>query len=222
MHDMCPNTCLAFVGPYSALDACWMCHMSRWNEAKLQGISGRVKVPTQQFTTIPVDPQLQAHNRAHQSACNMHYLWKKMQEIFQNIIDTQSSDIPIVDDIAMGWDYLSAVLAGDIQEHDIILMVSLDGAQLYKSKKSDSWMYTWVICNLSPNQCYRKLNVHPSGFIPGPRKPKNPDSFLFPGFHHLTTIQRKGLAMWDPLTDSHYSLHVYLLFTTTDGPGLVY
>ena len=141
MHDMCLNTCLAFIGPYSALDACPMCHTSRWNEAKLQGTSGHVKVPMQQFTTIPVSPQLQAHNRAHQSARDMRYLWEKTQEIFQNIIDTQSSDIPIVDDIAMGWDYLGAVLAGDIQEHDIILMVSLDGAQLYESKESDCWMY---------------------------------------------------------------------------------
>ncbi|KIK74789.1 hypothetical protein PAXRUDRAFT_174617, partial [Paxillus rubicundulus Ve08.2h10] len=28
--------------------------------------------------------------------------------------------------------------------------------------------------------------------------------------------------MWDPLTDSCYISHLYLLFTTADGPGLIY
>ncbi|KAF9232877.1 hypothetical protein BU15DRAFT_54573, partial [Melanogaster broomeanus] len=28
--------------------------------------------------------------------------------------------------------------------------------------------------------------------------------------------------MWDPLTDSRYISHLYLLYTTADGPGLVY
>ncbi|KAF9232878.1 hypothetical protein BU15DRAFT_30421, partial [Melanogaster broomeanus] len=69
--------------------------------------------------------------------------------------------IPIVDDIIMGWDYLGAVLDGDIKEHDIVLMLSLDGAQLYDSKESDCWIYIWVILNLSPEKRYRKLHVLP-------------------------------------------------------------
>ena len=60
LHDMCPNTCLTFTGPYSNLDECPMCWSSQWNQGKLQGTSGHVKVPAQQFTTIPVGPQLQA------------------------------------------------------------------------------------------------------------------------------------------------------------------
>ena len=43
----------------------------------------------------------------------------------------------VVDDIAMRWDYLGAILDGDIKPQDIILMISLDGAQLYNSKESD-------------------------------------------------------------------------------------
>jgi len=101
--------------------------------------------------------------------------------------DIQS--IPIVDDIAMGWDYLGAILEGDITEHDIVVMVSLDGMQLYNSKESGCWVYIWVILNLPPDQRYKKLHVLPGSFIPGPNKPKNVNSFLFPGFHHLVAIQ---------------------------------
>lgn len=222
LTNMCPNTCLAFTGPFGDLDECPLCQSSRWNQAKLQGSSGRLKVPAQQFTTIPVGLQLQARFRSPTSARAMRYLWEKAREVLNTIVTTHSPHIPVVDDIAMGWDFLGAVLDGDIKEHDVVLMVSLDGAQLYDSKDSDCWMYIWIIGNLSPDTRYRKLNVLPGSFIPGPKKPKNVDSFLFPGMHHLAAIQREGLAVWDPLSDSHCMAHVYLLFTTADGPGLVY
>jgi len=122
----------------------------------------------------------------------------------------------------MGWDYLGAVLDGDIKPHDIVLMVSLNGAQLYNSKELDCWIYIWIIVNLPPDKCYRKLHVRPGGFIPGPNKPKNVDSFLFPGIHHLAALQAEGLQIWNAQTDSRYISNLYLLFTTTDGPGLVY
>ncbi|KAG2340367.1 hypothetical protein BDR05DRAFT_1002561 [Suillus weaverae] len=131
-------------------------------------------------------------------------------------------EIPIVDDIAMGHDYLGAVLDGDIKANDIVLMVSLDGAQLYKSKQSDCWMYLWVILNLAPDKHYHKLHVHPGGFIPGPNKPKNVDSFLAVGIHHLATLQNEGLNVWDVSRDAHFISNLHLLFTTADSPGLVY
>ena len=152
----------------------------------------------------------------------MGYHWEKAQEVLHKIVTSRSPHIPIVDDIIMGWNFLGAVLDGDILQHDIALMVSLDSAQLYESKESDCWMYIWIIANLPPDTRYHKLNVLPGGFIPSPKKPKNVNSFLFPGIHHLTAIQLEGLPMWDPLTDSRYVSHVYLLFTTVDGPGLVY
>ncbi|KIO01613.1 hypothetical protein M404DRAFT_112169, partial [Pisolithus tinctorius Marx 270] len=51
-HDMCVNSCVAFTGPYSALDRCLLCKTSQWNEELLQGMHGQSKVPTKKFTTI--------------------------------------------------------------------------------------------------------------------------------------------------------------------------
>jgi len=134
----------------------------------------------------------------------------------------ETGGIPIVNDIAMGWDYLGAVLDGDIKSHDIVVMVSLDGAQLYDSIESDCWIYIWIIVNLPPDKHYRKLHVCPGGFIPGPNKPKNVNSFLFPGIHHLAALQAEGLPIWNAHTDSRYLSDIYLIFTTADGPSLVY
>ena len=226
MHDMCPDTCLAFTGPFAALDACTTCGKSRWKEETLQGSNSRVKVPAQQFTTIPLGPQLQACFRNPESAQDMRYLWERTQAIIHALgwpnEHGYEEAIPAVDDIITGWDFLGAVLSGDIKEHDVVLMVSIDGAQLYSSKESDCWMYIWVLLNLSPDKRYRKLHVLPGGFIPGPNKPKHLDSFLFPGMHHLAALQREGLQIWDASSDSSYTSYPYLLFTTADGPGLVY
>ena len=71
-----------------------------------------------------------------------------------------------------GWDYLGASLDGDIK-------VSLiDGAQLYEDKESDCWITIWLVLNLSPSKWYHKTHVLPGRFIPGPKKPKNIDSFM--------------------------------------------
>jgi hypothetical protein len=120
------------------------------------------------------------------------------------------------------WDYLGAVLDRDFKQNDIVLMVSLDGAQLYKSKQLDCWMYVWVILNLSPDKCYQKIHVCPGGFIPGPNKPKNLDSFLIVGMHNLAALQNKGLVIWDASCNVHFISDLHLLFTTANSPGLVY
>lgn len=105
--------------------------------------------------------------------------------------------ISVIKDIAMGSDYLGMVMDGDINLDNIVLMLSLDGAQLYEDKQSDLWMYIWIVINLSPEQHYCKHQVLLDGFILGPNKPKNINSFLIVGLHHLAAIQHKGLQIYD-------------------------
>ncbi|KIK10591.1 hypothetical protein PISMIDRAFT_20254 [Pisolithus microcarpus 441] len=142
-----------------------------------------------------------------------------MQQIIEELRRTRS--ISLVDDVTAGWDYLGVVLKGDIKKDDVVLMVSLDGAQLYESKQSDCWIYIWIILNLAPDKRYKKIHVCPGGFIPGPNKPKNINSFLFVGLHHLAALQCEGLCIWDASEDRFFTLDPYLLFTTADRPGLV-
>ncbi|KIK26896.1 hypothetical protein PISMIDRAFT_94090, partial [Pisolithus microcarpus 441] len=194
-HDMCRNTCLAFTGPFSALDSCPTCGTSRWIEEVLQGTHSHSKVAAQKFTTIPIGPQIQALYRHKNTAADMDYLRKRTNEVLMQIHST--GQVPVLDDIVMGWDYIGAVLDGDIKPDDVVLMVSLDGAQLFDSKESDCWIYIWIVVNLPPTKRYRKLHVCPGGFIPGPNKPKNVDSFLFPGLHHLAALQNEGLSIWN-------------------------
>lgn len=93
--------------------------------------------------------------------------------------------------------YLDNIVQGTLKDNDILLLLSLDGAQLYEHRASDCWIYIWVILDLAPGNHYKKHYVIPGGFIPGPNKPKQVNSFLFPGLHHISALQKEGLKLWD-------------------------
>ncbi|KAJ3796011.1 hypothetical protein GGU11DRAFT_658013, partial [Lentinula aff. detonsa] len=45
-----------------------------------------------------------------------------------------------LDDIMCGSEYLKLAQSLPINEHDSLIMMSLDGAQLYQNKQSDTWI----------------------------------------------------------------------------------
>ena len=212
-HDMCINSCMAYTGPLATLDKCSICQEPR--------LDPQTKTRRQTFHTIPLGPQLQALWRDKASAEHMKYHRKITAEIFK-LLETNDGVLPFYNDYFFGSDYLEAVQNGQIQDHDVVLMLSLDGAQLYRYKMSDCWIYIWVIMDHAPDVRYKKKNVLPGGFIPGPNKPKNLDSFLFPGLHHVSALQREGLSVWDASTNDIHVSHLFFALGTADGPGLTY
>ena len=60
-----------------------------------------------------------------------------------------------------GEAYLNAIRAGDIKRDDTVIMLSLDGAQLYRNKVSECWFYIWIILDLAPELRYKKCHVIP-------------------------------------------------------------
>ena len=126
-HDMCSDSCVAFTGPFANLEHCPICRTSHLDLNCLRASNGRVKVAAKRFTTIPIGPQLQVQYCDPQSAQDMRYLHQRTQEVLANICCT--GEIPnVIDDLAMGFDYLGPVLDGHIKENNIVLMVSIDGA----------------------------------------------------------------------------------------------
>lgn len=222
-HDMCPASCLAYTGPYSDLKSCPKCGADRYDPIILQQSQGRKEVPLRQYYTIPVGPMLQAMFRTVGGSRNMDHFWESISRIVGNT-DPQTGEVLVedYDDFYTGSDIIDAVKNGDIKKDDILLMFSMDGAQLYKGKKSDCWIYIWVILNLSPDLRYKKRYVMPGGFIPGPNAPKDTDSFVFPGLEHLAALQKEGLKIWRASHNTIANSHPYLVFITADGVGLNY
>src|SRR6202789_1511107 len=72
--------------------------------------------------------------------------------------------ILLYDDVYHGRDYLAAVERGDITADDMMLLFSIDGAQLYESKQSDCWIAIWIILDHAPDGRYTKKCVLPGTF----------------------------------------------------------
>jgi hypothetical protein len=209
VDDMCKNSCIAFTGPLSKLDACTEC-----NEPRLNPLTKRAD---QHLYTIPPGPQLQALWRDEESVKRMYYRREKTQEIIIELQENRGS-LSQFTDFLHGSGYLHEVRMGHIKDDDMVLMLSIDGAQLFEHKASDVWIYIWVIFDLAPSIRYKKKYVLPGGFFPG--KPKNVESLLFPGLHHLAALQHEGLRIWDG--DKVFKSHPFLALATADGPGMAY
>ncbi|KAF9440908.1 hypothetical protein P691DRAFT_792642 [Macrolepiota fuliginosa MF-IS2] len=180
LHNMCPETWIAFTGPMKDHDICSTCDLMKGK-----------KVPACTFTTIPIGPVLQALYAGPQTAEALYYHKWKTQDMLHSLVPGSTLP-PTYDDFFCGTDYLLLHSEGNIQQDNICLMLSLDSAQLYEHWASDCWMHVWVIMDIAPDQQYKKCYIIPGGFIPGPNKPGNIESFLFPGLHHISALQQEG------------------------------
>jgi hypothetical protein len=221
MSDMCPNTCMAYTGPWKDLNKCPVCTTPQYDLIMLASSNGKTKTPQQQSFTIPLSPQLQAKYWNPEGACNMRHCARRTAEIQHDLYKT-GGIIDMFDDIYHGHAYLEAIEWEDISTDNMVLMFSMDGAQLYQDKISDCWIYIWVIYDLPPKLQYKKKHVLPGGFIPGPNNPKYTISFLFTTYHHLAALQKEGLRIWDAAQDCTFMSRPFLHLAAADGPGSVH
>uniref|UniRef100_D8PU20 Uncharacterized protein n=2 Tax=Schizophyllum commune (strain H4-8 / FGSC 9210) TaxID=578458 RepID=D8PU20_SCHCM len=227
-HDMCIDSCMAYTGPLAELESCMFCGKSRWREPAKDARGGdggeepppTKRVPQQQFMTLLISPQLQALWRTKEGAQAMQYRKACTEQVLRELDDNGGRKISPYTDFFHGRDYIDAVRREDIQDGDTVLMMSVDGAQLYRNKASDCWIQIWVIMDLAPEERYKKHRVAPGTFIPGPNKPKLLDSFLFPGLYHLRAVMAEGLAIWDANSGQVFTSHPYLALVSADGPGM--
>ncbi|KAJ7263367.1 hypothetical protein C8J57DRAFT_953976, partial [Mycena rebaudengoi] len=205
---MCWKSCNGFTGALANLDNCPDCGESRWDPIRLAESGGETKIARRQFYTIPLGPQLQALWRSKEGATAMRYRTKKTQEILAELAEN-GGKLQHYDDLLSGIDYIEAVRSGIIKEKDMLLIFSVDGAQLYAMKESDCWIYIWIIVDLNPDIRYKKKYVYPGGIIPG--KPKNAETFFFPGLHHVAALMCEGLMIWDAVDEKVYRSDLFSL-----------
>jgi hypothetical protein len=197
-----------------------MCSEPQYDQFKLQSSGGKERIAHQKFHTIPLGPQLQVLYCEPESAAHDHYLREERECILSDIsrngcLDRYSKILHETELIEAFWDK-------HIGEDNIVLMFSIDSAQLYTMKASACWIYIWVILDLAPERQYKKKHVLIGGFIPGPNNPKNLDSFLLPGLQHLVALQKEGLRIWDAALQHDIHSKIFLALLTADGPGMMH
>jgi len=102
----------------------------------------------------------------------------------------------------------------------MLLVLSMDGAQLYWNKESDTWFGVATLINFAPEIRHAREMVLLLFIIGGPKAPKNHDLFLFPTFAHLSACQRLGLRIWDASTKAFFDICPWLGFGTADTVGM--
>ncbi|OSD02895.1 hypothetical protein PYCCODRAFT_1444946 [Trametes coccinea BRFM310] len=212
--DMCIRSCLAYTGPFADLDACPLCptHEARYKT------QGKQQVARRTFSTLLFGPQVQHMYLSRETAEDLGWRARVTEELLELLATGQH--LGDLQDFCWGTDYLEAVQNGSISTDDMLLLFSIDGAQLYESKMSDCWVYIWVIFELGPDKRYKKRYVLPGAVIPGPEKPKNIESFIFPGLYHIAALQREGLKIWDAFRERLFISRPIIIFATADGPGM--
>jgi hypothetical protein len=197
-----------------------VCSEPRYDPEQLAS-SGK-KVPRQQACTMPLGPQLQALRRSPQGAQAILYRDRKIAEVIE-AFNAAHSDLELVyNDIFSGDHVLN--LCETLTEDDMTVVFSIDGAQLYQDKKSDTWIAIWIVMDYDPTTRYKKKHFIPALIIPGPHKPKHLDSYTFRSFHHLSALQNEndgaGLSVWDAEKGQVITSHIALLGGLADAVGL--
>jgi hypothetical protein len=216
MDDMCRDSCTAFTGPFEKLDKCPYCFKARYTDTVHPDGTRDAFL---QATTIPIGPILQGIYRSPDRSKRAAYRREATARI-QQLAD-EGGEISELKDYVDGLLYQGLIDEDTIKPEDVVILFSMDGAQLLKLKASDCWIYIWIVLEFSPEERFKKnIGVYPGGFIPGPNNPKNYDSFLFRGLHYLNALMNDGLGIWDASRRLSYTSHPYLMFTTLDGVAL--
>jgi hypothetical protein len=211
-HDMCPGSCIAYTGPYNKLNACPCCSMTRYFPD--------TDKPRKRFTTIPIGPVIQAFYRSRDTADKMHYLERRLAANADQLRQPGSGgNLDIYDDTACGKELIDAWTKGAFHKSDIALQLSIDGAQLRPNQQSEAWVFIWIFHNLPPQLRYKKRFVIPASIIPGPSKPEDIDSFLFPSLSHVAALQREGLLIYDSFLEHVTRSVPAVVFATADSIG---
>jgi hypothetical protein len=184
--------------------------------------SGRVRKvqrSVKQCLTIPLGPSLQALHSSEEGSEAADYRRQKTRQTFAQV--AQHGRVDDYEDYIDGELYRTYVTEKKLQENDIVVAFSIDGAQLLKHKQSDCWIYIWIVYDICPQKRYLRRYILPGGFIPGPNNMKFSDSFIFRGLEHVNALQKEGLSIWSP-SRGRYKANIWVAFVLADGPGLAH
>ena len=102
---------------------------------------------------------------------------------------------------------------------DIALGLATDGVNPWRRRKSTFWPILLYNFNLPPEERSHDNNAICIGEVPGPEKPKDMDSFLYPAVQELLKLS-VGVRAYDVVEEEVFTLRAYLLTIFGDIPAV--
>jgi hypothetical protein len=214
-YDCCVKSCVAFTGPHARLKACPRCRKPRYR------LNGK---PLKTFRYIPLIPQLIAYFLNQELNRRMRYRSERYSE-------ARGSRGEQVSDVFDGSHYLGllekeATINGHGLGHtyfsddrDVALGLATDGVNPWRRRKSTFWPILFYNFNLPPEERFHDDNAICVGEVPGPEKPKDMDSFLYPAIQELLKLAI-GIRAYDITEEEVFTLHAYLITIFGDIPAI--
>lgn len=238
LYDSCIGSCCCYVGPYKDASSCPYCREPRLNSV------GR---PRKVFTYIPVIPRLKAmckdqglseklqyranyetspprhipplpscstyHDRTGLGRAGVCYCPSKIEDVFDSQHYRALRDTPVtIDEKTYQFNYFAG-------NQDVALGFLTDGFTPFKRSKQTCWPLLLINFNLPPDVRFQKEHLICVGVIPGPHKPKDPDSFMWPMVEELLTLMA-GAPTLDAQAQAMVSLRAFLILCGGDIPAV--
>lgn len=178
--DMCWNSCCAFIGKDADCNICPICKEPRY-------VPGRVPRQSQKLAAyFSVIDSLRIQYKDPSRAIILQYRHEYTSS------EEYISNNGKIGDVFDGIRYKSLVALGLFPDYrDVALIASTDGYQLFKQKRDDCWVILLLYANLPPSHRVKKENLMITAMIPGPKSPKDFNSFLRPLVDELKQLEGK-------------------------------
>jgi len=102
---------------------------------------------------------------------------------------------------------------------DIALGLSMDGFAPFNKRKSTAWPIIVFNYNLPPEIRFHVNHILALGVVPGPKKPQDFDSFLWPFLQELIRLAC-GVRSFSVLGGTFFTLRAYLILVFGDIPAI--
>ncbi|RDB22210.1 hypothetical protein Hypma_010657 [Hypsizygus marmoreus] len=210
VYDCCVNSCCCFVGPNENLHECPHCREPR------KQANGK---PRKRFVYILLIPRLVAYMGNMRMAQLMHYHAEHQHKpgMTTDVFDGELYQLLRSLKVEIDGKKLSHAYFSD--DRDIALGLSTDGFCPWKKRKSSAWPLIIFNYNLPPEIHFHLEHILAVGVIPGPKKPTDPDSFLWPLTVELLKLM-KGVRAFDILGSHLFDLRAYLILMFGDMPAV--
>ena len=205
-YNCCITSCCCFVGPNSDLTHCPYCHKPCFNS------KGWAQ---QQFTYALLIPRLKAFYQNKELGHSMLYQSKYQHDStnLQDVMNGRNYQWLLGTHVTINGQPCPYKYFEDPQ--DIALSLSTDGFCPFQKHKKTCWPI--LIYNLEIHFWIHHILC--VGVVPGPHKPKDFDSFLWPLVEELLKLAA-GIKASDLSSDEIFALHAFLILIFGDIPAV--
>ena len=217
VYDCCVNSCCCFVGDFQDDNTCRFCGEPRYTT---EG-----KKPRKKYKYSPIIPRLRGLYE-NKDMCK-ELLYRHEYEQLQNCSDENTAIADVWDGklykelkkrkIKINGKELPTNYFSDL--HDIALGLTTDGFSPWRRRKYTAWPILLINYNLAPEKRNNKANIIPVSVVPGPKKPKDFDSFLYPLAEELLHLS-EGVRAFNASTGELFRLRAYLIMAFGDIPAV--